>query len=106
MARRSLTGGMLAVVASALFAVAATADTPAPPENVSGPVLSPNDPVVGAAVTVTPGTWAGEDATSTVSYQWFRAAGQALQPIPGATGTSYTVTTSDENGLEVLVTVT
>ena len=106
MARGSFKAAILAVVASVLLAVPAAADPPAPPQNVSPPVLSPNAPVVGAAVMVTPGTWAGEDATSTVSYQWLRAAGQDLQPIPGATGTSYTVTTSDEGGLEVLVTVT
>ena len=103
---RSVSGAVLVVVASLVFAGASSAGTPPFPMNTAPPVLAPDHPLIGQTVTVTPGTWSNEDATSTVSYQWYRAINQQLYPITGATGTSYTVTTADESGLTVLVTVT
>lgn len=91
------------------FVIAASpalAAQPDPPVNQSPPVLGPNNAPVGATVTVTPGTWSGEDATSTTTYQWYRYVGQVPKAISGATGQSYTVTTADESGLVVSVTVT
>jgi hypothetical protein len=38
-------------------------------------VAGPDRALVGTTVTVTPGTWTGEDATSTVTYQWLRWVG-------------------------------
>jgi hypothetical protein len=106
MPRGSVSGAALVVVASLMLAGPALADTPSTPQNTSPPVAGPDRALVGTTVTVTPGTWTGEDATSTVTYQWLRWVGLQTEPIPGATGTSYTVTTSDERGLTVLVTVT
>jgi len=106
MPRGSVSGAALVVAVSLVLAGSALAAPPNPPQNTSPPVLAPNVPLVGNTVTVTPGTWTGEDATSTVSYQWFRFLGQQTQLISGATGTSHTVTTADEGGLTVLVTVT
>jgi hypothetical protein len=104
---RSVSGAVLVVVASLMVTEAAMADPPPAPVNESPPVASPDPAAVGATATVTPGTWSGEDPTSTVSYQWYRYYGaQTTTPISGATGTSYTVTTGDYGGLTVLVTVT
>ncbi|MFF8187210.1 beta strand repeat-containing protein [Microbacterium sp. NPDC016588] len=47
------------------------------------------NPVVGGTLTVTPGGWG--TAPVNLSYQWQRDG----QPIAGATGTSYTLTTAD-----------
>ena len=106
MPRGPVRGVALVVVASLVVAASAVADPPPAPAPTSPPTAGPSPALVGATVTATPGTWSGEDATSTVSYQWYRYYGQQQYPISGATGTSYTVTTADEGGLIVLVTVT
>lgn len=102
----SVNGAVLVVAASLVFAVPASADTPPFPVATSPSVAGRDHPLIGQTVTVTPGTWSNEDATSTVTYQWDRYINQQTYPIPGATGTSYTVTTADEGDLTVLVTVT
>ena len=97
---------VLALVGCALAVAPALAAGQNEPVNQSPPVLGPNDVVVGGVATVTSGTWSGEDATSTFTYQWYRYVGQVAEAIPGATGQSYTATAADEGGLVVLVTVT
>jgi hypothetical protein len=103
---RSVNGAVLVVVATLALAGSAVADPPPPPVNTAPPVAAPTPALVGQSVTATAGTWSNEDATSSVTYQWYRYYGQQTYPIAGATGNAYTVTTADENGLSALVTVT
>ena len=81
---------------------------PAPPPEppvvtlVEAPVVS-GQPVVGAILTTTPGTWT--NATST-SVQWFACtAPTACTAIPGASGTAFQITGA-QVGTQLKVTVT
>jgi hypothetical protein len=58
--------------------------TAAPVPNITG------NTTVGSVLTVNPGTWA--PAPVTLTYQWFRNS----VAIPGATATTYTLTTADD----------
>lgn len=72
----------------------ALADNVDPPVNLTAPVLSTSTPVIGTAITVTPGTW---ENSPTLTYQWQRNTG-AWVDISGATNSSYTPTIADDFG--------
>ena len=70
-----------------------------PPRVITDPVLSGGvgvNATVGQTLTSTSGTWRGTQQL-VFAYQWYRG---GSTPIPGATGTSYTLTAS-EQGLNV-----
>jgi hypothetical protein len=68
-----------------------------PPVNTAIPLVA-GSPLVGAVVTVQPGTWVGRQPI-TFAYGWLRCntAGGECGAIPGATGRSYRLTSSDVN---------
>jgi hypothetical protein len=61
------------------------------PTNTVAPTLSTSTPVIGTAITVTPGTWTG---SPTLTYQWQRNTGSWVD-IASATSTSYTPVDAD-----------
>ncbi len=82
----------------------ATIVAPYPPASTAPPTVSGTVQRT-YILTGTPGTWTGPD--NTYSYQWQRDAGDGFEDIPGATGTAYTLTASDEGGpVRVVVTAT
>ena len=76
----------------------------AAPQNTTLPSVT-GDRVDGETLTADPGTWSGT-APVTFEYQWLRceADGTDCVAIPGATGTTYTLT-ADDVGHDVRVTV-
>jgi hypothetical protein len=87
---------------------ATATSTPVPvgefPHNTSPPVIT-GKPIVGATLTVSTGTWSGDASPMTFTYQWELCVPLCDDPIPGATGDSYKVPSSDAGrGLAVLVT--
>ena len=72
-----------------------TITAPQPPTNTGLPVIT-GQPVQGALLFVTPGTWTGTP-TPTLTYQWNRCdqTGNNCTPITGATTTTYTPTSTD-----------
>jgi hypothetical protein len=77
-----------------------TAVNDAAPANSAAPSLS-GTATVGNALSATTGTWSDADGDSlTYSYQWYRAddgSGTNAVAIGGATGSSYTLSSSDGN---------
>lgn len=57
----------------------------------AAPTLSTNTPVIGTAITITPGAWAGSPS---LTYQWQRNTGSWVD-IGGATSSSYTPVNAD-----------
>ena len=97
---RSVRVGFLGVVAVLLLAVAGVMLAATPPAHAEDAgVTVTGTPVVGSTLTVAPGAWGG--APVGLSYQWRRNG----QPIPGATGTSYTLT-ADDAGKAITAVVT
>ena len=97
---RTRLGFLLAVVTGVLLgalvgqpgsgrAAAATKPTPKTPPTISSPAE------VGLTLKATRGTWTGNPTS--FHFQWLRCdtTGAACAPIPGATGRSYTPTTTD-----------
>jgi hypothetical protein len=78
--------------------------TPTAPVNTSPPSVS-GTATVGQLLSVSPGSWSGYPAPS-FTYQWLRcnSVGQACTAISGATGTSYTLLSTDA-GSTLAVTV-
>lgn len=74
-----------------------TAVVVGPPVNTALPVVSGN-PLVDSTLTVSNGNWSGRQPIS-FSYAWVRCntAGGECAAIPGATGRSYRLTSSDVN---------
>ena len=72
-----------------------TIAAPQPPTNTGAPAIT-GQPVQGALLFVTPGTWTGTP-TPTLTYQWNRCdqAGTNCAPITAATATTYTPTSTD-----------
>jgi hypothetical protein len=68
------------------------------PASTEAPMLSPQEPHQGQAISVSDGTWSGM-APITYSYQWQLCdpSGDvgSCAPIPGATGATYTPTAAD-----------
>jgi hypothetical protein len=88
-----------------LMAKRISAALPTPPVDVTPPVLT-DAPVVGVTSTVSPGTWTG---ASSFTFRWERcnAGGGDCVAIPGATASSYSVSTDDiDTSLVVVVTAT
>ena len=76
---------------------------PAPPAIVTPPTVS-GSALVGSTLTATPGTWSTPPPTA--SYAWQRCDDQgSCSPIPGATGSSYTIAPGDV-GARIRVEVT
>lgn len=98
--------------ANATSAQTAVVAVPTAPVNTSEPVVS-GSPVEGVTLTTTTGAWTGAGSIA-YAYQWVRCdAGGGLPDgsdcptIPGATGSSFTLTTSDiGRRLRVQVTAT
>ena len=68
---------------------------PLPPANTRFPP-SPVTPQQGQVLTVTPGVWTSNPNTPTsITDQWEDCAALVCSPIPGQTGTSYTVGPGD-----------
>jgi hypothetical protein len=74
-----------------------TAVVVGPPVNTAGPSVS-GTALVGSTVTAQPGTWIGRQPIS-FSYGWLRCntGGGECASIPGATGRTYRLTSSDVN---------
>jgi hypothetical protein len=74
-----------------------TAVVAGPPVNTSLPLVT-GTPLVDQTLTVSPGGWSGRQPIS-LSYAWLRcnSAGGECAAIPGATGRSYRLTSSDVN---------
>lgn len=97
--------------ASALSEPTALVTEPTAPVNAGEPAIS-GSAVEGVALTTTTGTWTGA-GTISYGYQWVRCDSSGGLPdgsncpsIPGATSSSYTLTTEDiGNRLRVQVTV-
>ncbi len=88
--RRPMCAALIAICASALGTASAIA---AAPEPTSPPTIS-GDPVENETLTGDDGTWTGTDLT--FSRQWQRSNGSGgYDDIPGATGSTYTLTPAD-----------
>jgi RHS repeat-associated protein len=77
----------------------ATSGPVATPVDVTAPTVS-GRPLVGATLSATPGSWSSSTqiyGALSYSYQWYRCGydGATCSAIGGATGSSYTVTSSD-----------
>ena len=85
------TNGIGSTAASAVTAVV----TGTPPSNTVPPTIS-GTPQDGQTLTLTNGSWSG-DAPFTYTYQWQRcdSAGNNCTDIPGATGSTYALTSDD-----------
>ncbi|HEV7640012.1 MAG TPA: hypothetical protein VGO39_03975 [Gaiellaceae bacterium] len=95
-----------AVTAKYAHAIAAHIGTELMPVGVTPPGIT-GTAQQGQTLTATPGTWSATDAT--VGYQWQRcdAAGANCAAVPGATTSTYAVTTADVGTtLRVVVTAT
>jgi hypothetical protein len=94
----------VAAATSALTAIIVAIPSPAPstaPENASIPTIS-GQPVVGATLTASAGTWNGDSPIS-YSYTWNRCIGNVCSAIADATDSTYAPTVRD---LDASLTVT
>ncbi|HLX18825.1 MAG TPA: hypothetical protein VKR23_01625 [Gaiellaceae bacterium] len=66
---------------------------PTPPANQTAPTIT-GTATVGQTLTLNPGTWTGTP-TPTLTVQWQDCNGSTCTPIPGATTSTYTITTTD-----------
>ncbi|MGO4257148.1 beta strand repeat-containing protein [Marmoricola sp. RAF53] len=95
----AVVGTNLDGTASATSDVSSLIELPPAPVNATVPTLSANR-AVGTATTTTNGTW--NNGVSSYAYQWLRCSADTLvsipacQLIPGATTSSYTLTTTDK----------
>lgn len=93
------TGGLVTLTATA------AAGAPQPPVNQTPPSIAPAAPQVGIAETADPGTWT--QSPTGYQYQWQDCNGPTCTAITGATGQTYTPTSSDAGAtLDVVVTAT
>jgi hypothetical protein len=68
--------------------------TSGPPVSIGAPVVS-GAPVRGTTLIVNSGSWS--PSATAVAYQWQRDTGSGFADISGATATTYTLTTADED---------
>jgi hypothetical protein len=102
-AQRSEVGFTIAVMVTASNSLGASAAAPVQSTIVTGAPLPLVLPVVsgtvatGNVLTSTTGTWSGYPTVTFGTFQWQRcnSSGSACVSIPGATSTSYTVTSAD-----------
>jgi hypothetical protein len=95
------------IVADTISVDGGASSTTSPPVNVSPPTIS-GTAQSGATLTASAGTWGGTQPIA-YAYQWRRCntSGAACADITGATGSSYSVTSSDVGStLRVAVTAT
>lgn len=83
------TGSLTVSVVPTTFAIPKVVISP--PENSVVPTLSTGTPIIGIAITITPGTWT---QNPTLTYQWQRNTGSWVN-IGGATSSSYTPVNAD-----------
>jgi hypothetical protein len=106
-ARTVLRVGVSALIVVSLFVALPTAYAATqPPKNTSPPTIS-GTPLVGQKLTGSTGSWTGKPTR--YAYQWQRCdgGGAGCAAIGGATGSSYSVSSSDVgNTLKVTVTAT
>jgi hypothetical protein len=107
LARTVLRVGVPALIVVSLFVALPTAYAATqPPKNTSPPTIS-GTPLVGQKLTGSTGSWTGKPTR--YAYQWQRCdgGGAGCAAIGGATGSSYSVSSSDVgNTLKVTVTAT
>jgi hypothetical protein len=86
--------GTTAATSNVTGTVLGSGSTQTAPTNATAPSIS-GTAQVGQTLTVKKGTWNGSPAPS-VTELWQRNAGSGFQPIAGQTGTSYTLTSTDQ----------